>query len=75
MIDPRGLSFKDWADMTTPALAALGTIPVANDEKFWHHWAVAVIALPDIVQYVPPDPLLYSNWYEWAQRFVQAVPL
>lgn len=75
MIDPRGLSVGAWCDSTAQSLASLGTIPKLGSEDQWELWALIVTQIPEIATFIPPDPRMFKNWFEWAMRFVQTVPL
>jgi len=75
MIDPRGMRVEDWCNQTSLLLSKLGAMPVMRPGDDWKNWAFAVIEDPQVEVYMPPDPRNYDSWLEWAERFVQAVPL
>ena len=75
MIDPRGLSATQWCEITALGLSSVGTIPPLENEFHWGDWAYSVIQIPGIAHYAPPDPRQFSDWEDWAFRFIQAVPL
>lgn len=73
IIDPRGLTVKEWCDYMVDELYQFGTIPTLQRERAWPQWAMAVIQLPGIAKFSPPDPRGFSTWLEWAERFNQTV--
>lgn len=75
MIDPRGLSVRQWCDSTALDLSGLMTVPVLLKEEDWERWATTVSSSTEISVYHPPDPRGFKDWREWAMRFIQAVPL
>ena len=75
MIDPRGMSVVQWTDAASVTLASLGPIPALYEEEDWPLWAETVMTIPEIAIYSPPDPRRFNSWRDWAQRFVEAIPL
>lgn len=75
MIDPRGLTAIQWCDSTALALSDLVTVPILSREEEWPMWAISVSSNTRISAFHPPDPRHFTDWREWAMRFVQAVPL
>lgn len=75
MIDPRNMDITLWSDATAQQLATLGPMPALHSPQEWLEWAVQVIQTPQVARFSPPDPRGFPNWFEWACRFVQAVPL
>lgn len=75
MIDPRGLTATQWCDFTALDLGSLFTVPVLKDESEWQRWAITVSSNSEITPFHPPDPRHFTDWREWAMRFIQAVPL
>lgn len=75
MIDPRGHTLQQWCDATALDLSGLITVPILQEDKDWERWAISVSSNTEISQYHPPDPRHFSDWREWASRFVQAVAL
>lgn len=75
MIDPRGLNVTDWTDFMTFPLLGFSTPPRLDDPKKWQAWALVVIQSPRIAARNPPNPLLFIDWREWAERFNQIVDL
>ena len=74
MIDPRGLTLQRWTsevNLTVARLAAPMTL-IGTD---WKPWAFALMQVPGVAAYCPPDPRGFSDWQDWAERFVQCVPL
>lgn len=75
MIDPRGLSVFQWCDGTALDLSGLLVIPKIEDEREWERWAITISSNTEISPFHPPDPRGFTDWREWAMRFIQAVPL
>ena len=75
VLDPAGYSVVEWTDYVNLGLAVFGTIPILWDEKSWQDWAAAVIALPGISAFNPPNPFNYSQWQLWADDFNKAVDI
>lgn len=68
------MSLVSWVDATNLALATYGpTTKLQSDD--WVSWAQNLIALPKISAFSPPDPRGFSGWREWAERFVECVPV
>lgn len=67
MIDPRGLDVVEWTDR----MAAILPFPVVRlfDPDEWRAWAYNLIKYPIVSQLSPPDPNLFEDWMEWAERF------
>lgn len=65
---------QQWTDAVALTLATAAPIPkvVADD---WIHWALVVISIPSIAAFTPPNPVGFSDWETWAQRFVECVLL
>lgn len=74
MIDPRRLSLHEWVDAVNLSLATQGPTTVLQGDD-WILWAHNVISLPKISAFSPPDPRGFASWQEWAERFVECVPL
>lgn len=74
MIDPRHLSLPQWVDAVNLALATEGPTTVLKGDD-WAHWAYNAISLPKLSAFSPPDPRGFTDWREWAERFVECVPL
>lgn len=74
MIDPRGLTLQDWCDSVALGLANFAPPPRLMDAALWREWANTVIQIPAVALFSPPDPQQFTHWYDWAERFVQAVP-
>lgn len=74
-IDPRGLGVIEWTAQSTPALSKLAFVPRLLDAAKWKQWALDVIQEPGVAKFCPPTPFTFQNWWEWATRFNQLVPL
>ena len=79
-IDPRFCTLRDWTDaMMFPLLDKVkapilgGDVPRLDNLDAWEEWAMTVIQSPNISKYSPPDPRLFTNWQDWAFRFIQVL--
>lgn len=75
MIDPRFLTVTQWTDAVNLTLATLAPVPVLKGVEGWKEWAYVIVSAPAIAKFSPPLPDRFSDWREWAERFVEAVPL
>jgi hypothetical protein len=75
IIDPRGLSVVEWTDFMADELVRYSLPPRLDDPTRWQAWALSVCQSPRIAAFNPPNPLTYSHWSEWAERFNQTVDL
>lgn len=69
---PYGLSLNDWADQVTFELQDAGPVPVLDDDR-WLDWAERLLELNPTIQQVVPSPAGFTDWRDWAARFVFAV--
>ena len=68
MINPRGMTMKQWADaliLYEPDGWAFGKL---LDEDLWRDWAVGFLRASHFAQRIPPDPWHFDDWREWAER-------
>ena len=67
MVDPRGLTLRDWADsmvLTSPVGQPIGRLNGAD----WQRWAANFVKAPGYSQRSVPDPYQFDDWREWAMR-------
>jgi hypothetical protein len=74
VIDPRYLTAQQWTDAVNLTLATAAPLPRMRGND-WQSWALGVLAVPSIAGLYPPDPRGFTDWRNWAERFVQCVPL
>ena len=66
MIDPKGMTWRDWADAVILDVAwSFGAPP---EETSWQDFAVGFVRAPQFAQRILPDPYQFSDWREWAMR-------
>ena len=68
MIDPRGMTWQDWASSVILAVGdawSFGTPPAETD---WQNYAVGFVRASNFTQRVLPDPYQFSDWRGWAMR-------
>ncbi len=68
MIDPRGMSLRDWADSVILAVGDAWSFGVLQDDAGWQDWAVGFVRASNFTQRVVPDPYQFDDWREWAMR-------
>ena len=66
MIDPKGMTWRDWADAVI--LDVAWSFGVPPDETAWQDFAVGFVRAPQFAQRILPDPYQFSDWREWAMR-------
>lgn len=74
MIDPRHMTVTEWTDAINLTLATLAPVTTLQNDD-WQQWAYNLISTPAISEFSPPNPRLFTEWREWAERFVECVPL
>lgn len=73
-LDPRGLSVVEWTERVNPFLYRYGPIPLLKEPSKWQNWAAAVIMLPGVSKFGPPNPYQFPDWMEWVDAFNRTVP-
>lgn len=68
MIDPRGMSLRDWADSVILTVGDAWSFGTLTGEDDWQNWAVGFVRASDFTQRVVPDPYQFDDWREWAMR-------
>lgn len=75
-IDPRGIPIREWCDSMVQELDGYGQVPeLGEDESQWQVWAQNLMLLEKIAGNCPPNPMDYTDFYEWAQLFNMTVLL
>lgn len=68
MIDPRGMTLREWADrvvLVVPSSWAFGNLASEAD---WQTWAVGLVRAGGFSQRNLPDPYAFADWRKWAER-------
>ena len=68
MIDPRGMTLRDFSDSVILSLDSVWSLERLNDDALWREWAIQFQRIPDLTQRNIPDPYGFSDWREWAER-------
>ena len=68
MIDPRGMSWQDWASSVILAVGDAWAFGVPPLEDGWQDYAVGFVRASNFTQRILPDPYQFSDWREWAMR-------
>lgn len=71
MIDPRGLTLKEWADAVVLSIDDAWSFGRLDDEGRWQDWAVGLLRALPTSDRVIPDPYQFDDWREWAMRVYQ----
>ncbi len=74
-LDPRFSEAVAWCNDMVSEVEQFGTAPIIREESEWQRWAVTVCSFPGIARLTPPNPLVFSDWRQWAIRFNQCVLL
>lgn len=73
-VDPRYIpTFVEWSDFMYPDLEEYGPIMQASSENDWKNWGSSLLSLDGIAALAAPSPYEFSDWKEWAMRFVEAL--
>ena len=68
MINPVGMTLRDWADrlvLVVPNPWAFGRLA---DDADWQVWAVGFVRAGGFSQRNLPDPTAFADWRTWAER-------
>ncbi len=68
MIDPIGLTLRDWADSVILDNGDAFSFGKLIDENAWQDWAAAFTVAQPFAQRAVPDPYQFDDWREWAMR-------
>jgi hypothetical protein len=68
MIDPRHMTLKDWADSVILSVTDVWSFGKLVNEDDWQSWAKAFVFANGYSQRNVPDPYMFTDWREWAQR-------
>lgn len=68
MINPVGMTLKDWADSIVLSVGDAWSFGKLLDENDWQNWAVGFVRASNFTQRVVPDPYEFDDWRDWAMR-------
>lgn len=68
MINPRGMTLRDWADSVILSSSDAWSLGRLDDESRWQDWAIGLLRTSPFTQQVVPDPYGFANWFDWAMR-------
>jgi len=68
MINPTGLTLRDWADSVVLTVGDAWSFGKLADETEWQPWAVGFVRASPFTQRALPDPFQFDDWREWAMR-------
>lgn len=80
-IDPRYCTVQEWTDFMIFPLMEKAKVPIFDEDsaprldnvEAWQEWAMSVVQGPNLSKFNPPDPRLFTDWREWAFRFIQVL--
>lgn len=72
IIDPLGMSMRDWCDSMVMQLEPNSHCGRLDDDN-WQRWAAWFTTAPNLSQNHAPNPYLFSDWREWAKSFNNAM--
>lgn len=67
------IGLRDWADQVVFDLSSYGPLITLEDETKWQDWGLQFCVISGLSQKNVPNPHDFTDWREWAQRFVQMV--
>lgn len=68
MIDPIGMTVREWSDAVRLTVKSAWSLGRLDDEALWRDWAVGLVRANSITAQVLPDPYGFDDWREWAMR-------
>lgn len=68
MIDPTGMTLRDWADSLMLSNGDAWSFGRLTDESEWQGWAANFVRAQPFAQRTVPDPYQFTDWREWAMR-------
>ena len=68
MIDPKGLTWRDWASSVILAVNDAWSLGQPPDVTQWQNWAMGLVRASPFTQRTLPDPFGFDNWRDWAER-------
>ena len=69
---PMGMGLRDWADQIALDLDPYGAFGRLDDETQWQNWAMQFLNNMTLKENFP-IPYNFTDWREWAERFVQTI--
>ena len=62
------MTLKEWADALVLANPDSWSFGKLLDDTQWQDWAVGFLRASHFSQRIPPDPYMFDDWREWAER-------
>ena len=72
---PVDMDVVEWCNVMVDELIQFGQAPKIHEESQWVFWADAVLLLPGVAAFNPPNPHFFNDWRVWADAFNLAVIL
>lgn len=69
VVDPRGMTAKEWTAASTINLERFGAIPALHNDDDWQDWGAVLSGFASLSGINVPNPFSFTNWQEWAERF------
>jgi hypothetical protein len=75
VVDPRGMSIRDWVDSTLDLLSSFVPIMKIEKDEQWREWGNFVRLTLKRRGILVPDPSQFPEFEDWAFRFNQVIAL
>ena len=62
-----------WSQQMAFILEKYGDVGIITEPNQWKGWGDYVVNLPGVAILSPPNPAVFTDWREWAQRFVEVL--
>jgi hypothetical protein len=73
VVDPRGLTPREWCDYTADNLSGIMSPMKVDRDEDWRRFGAYALAQIRRFGVLPPDPLQFDDFEEWAFRFNQVI--
>lgn len=68
MINPVGMTLRQWADSVILSVGDAWCFGKLTDETAWQSWAAGFVRAAPFAQRTVPDPFGFEDWRDWAMR-------
>lgn len=66
IIDPMGMTVREWADAMTIDLEQFGNIGRLDRDEDWRGWGLQLMTMGLLSGTTVPDPYAFPDWRPWA---------
>jgi hypothetical protein len=71
VINPYGMTARDWTDAMVINLEQFGNIGRLENEDQWRDWALQLMTLGSLSGTTVPDPYGFLEWRPWAEALTK----